>query len=244
MQLFYLPGTNLFKSFEEGNYYLTLPKEESLHAARVLRLKPGDHISVTDGTGNTALAVIEDPNPKSCEIRMVSIDQSAGKGYNLHIAVAPTKNAARIEWFLEKATEFGLQEITPVYCDHSERQKIRTERMEKVVIAAMKQSLSSFLPKINPPVDLSQLIKSNAGRENTFIAWVDEVQRPHLKDVCLPGKDALVLIGPEGDFSPAEIRLALDNGFQPVSLGKARLRTETAALASCFIVNLLNEPLV
>jgi len=241
MQLFYLPGINLSESFGAGNVYLTLPPEESLHAARVLRLKPGDHLSITDGNGNTALAVVEDPNPKSCEVRMLSVERSAGKGYSLHIAVAPTKNTARFEWFLEKATEFGIQEITPVYCDHSERQKIRTERLEKVVVAAMKQSLGSFLPVIHEPADLKKVIQSHAGQRNCFIAWVDDAPRPHLKDVCLPGKDALVLIGPEGDFSPAEIRLALDSGFMPVSLGKARLRTETAALASCFIVNLLNE---
>jgi 16S rRNA (uracil1498-N3)-methyltransferase len=241
MQLFYLPCTNLSKSFKEGNVILSLPAEESVHVSRVLRMKPGDQILITDGKGNTALASIEDPNPKSCEIRLISVETASVKGFSLHIAVAPTKNSARFEWFLEKATEFGIHEITPVYCDHSERQKIRTERLEKVVIAAMKQSLSSFLPVIHEPIELEKLIKNQAGRENCFIAWVDDKPRPHLKDTCIPGKDTLVLIGPEGDFSPKEIRLALDNGFKPVSLGKARLRTETAALASCFIVNLVNE---
>lgn len=242
MQLFYLSGNNLSELFKAGHNLLTLQAEESVHIARVLRMKPGDQLKLTDGKGNTAIAAIEDPNPKACSVNIISIESDVQKGFRLHLAVAPTKNAARFEWFLEKATEFGIDEITPVYCDHSERQKLRTERLEKVVISAMKQSLSSFLPLINQPVDLIQLIKSNAGRKNCFIAWVDDKPRPHLKDVCLPGKDALVLIGPEGDFSPQEIKLALDSGFLPVSLGKARLRTETAALASCFIVNLLNEP--
>jgi len=242
MQLFFLPGNNLSALFKAGNTLLTLPAEESVHIARVLRMKKGDQLKLTDGKGNTAIAAIEEPNPKACSVNIISIESAHQKGFRIHLAVAPTKNAARFEWFLEKATEFGIDEITPVYCDHSERQKLRTERLEKVVIAAMKQSLSSFLPLINQPADLSQLIRSNAGRENCFIAWVDDKPRPHLKDVCLPGKDALVLIGPEGDFSPREIKLALESGFLPVSLGKARLRTETAALASCFIVNLLNEP--
>ncbi len=242
MQLFYLPGTNLSEAFNAGNTLLTLPAEESVHTARVLRMKPGDQLKLTDGIGNITVACIEDPNPKACTVKLISIETIEKKSFNLRIAVAPTKNTGRYEWFLEKATEFGIGEIIPVYCDHSERQKIRTERLEKVVIAAMKQSLNSYLPVIAKPVDLVSLIKSNAGSENCFIAWVDEKPRPHLKDICQPGKDALILIGPEGDFSPREIKLALDSGFQPVSLGKARLRTETAALASCFIVNLLNEP--
>jgi 16S rRNA (uracil1498-N3)-methyltransferase len=242
MQLFFLPGNNLLTLFKAGHTLLTLPAEESVHIARVLRMKPGDQLKLTDGKGNAAIATIEDPNPKACSVNIISIESAEKKGFSIHLAVAPTKNAARFEWFLEKSTEFGIDEITPVYCEHSERQNVRTERLEKVVIAAMKQSLSNFLPVINQPVDLSQLIKSKAGHENCFIAWVDDKPRPHLKDVCLPGKDALVLIGPEGDFSPREIKLALDSGFLPVSLGKARLRTETAALASCFIVNLLNEP--
>jgi 16S rRNA (uracil1498-N3)-methyltransferase len=242
MQLFYLPGTNLSGLFKAGNILLTLPAEESAHVARVLRMKPGDPLKLTDGIGNITVANIEDPNPKACIVKLISLESIEKKSFNLRIAVAPTKNTGRYEWFLEKATEFGIDEIIPVYCDHSERQKIRTERLEKVVIAAMKQSLNSYLPVIAQPVDLISLIKANAGCENCFIAWVDEKPRPHLKDICQPGKDALILIGPEGDFSPREIQLALESGFLPVSLGKARLRTETAALASCFIVNLLNEP--
>lgn len=243
MQLFYLPGSKLSQAFESGEYYQNLPAEESAHVAKVLRMKPGDQLKLTDGLGNIAIASVEDPNPKACSVRIISVEKAEKKNFRLHIAVAPTKNGARLEWFLEKATEFGIDEITPVYCDHSERQKLRTERLEKVVIAAMKQSLNGYLPVINQPVELDKLIKQHSSRENCFVAWVDDKPRPHLKDACIPGKDALILIGPEGDFSPREIKLALDSGFLPVSLGKARLRTETAALASCFIVNLLNEPL-
>lgn len=242
MQLFYLPGININESFKAGNHFLNLSAEESVHAVKVMRMKPGDRLKVTDGIGNIALAEIDDPNPKACNVRIINVSVAEEKNFRLNIAIAPTKNIARFEWFLEKATEFGIDQITPVYCDHSERQKLRTDRMEKILVAAMKQSLNAYLPVLNQPVNLEQLIKNNSGRLNCFIAWVDDLPRPHLKDACKPGEDALVLIGPEGDFSPREIKLALSNGFTPVSLGKARLRTETAALASCFIVNLLNEP--
>ena len=242
MQLFYLPGNNINDSLKAGNHFLSLSAEESVHAVKVMRMKPGDQLKVTDGLGNTAIAEIDDPNPKACTLRIISIHVAEEKNFRLHIAVAPTKNTSRFEWFLEKATEFGIDEITPVYCDHSERQKLRTDRLEKIVVAAMKQSLSAYLPVLNQPINLEQLIKENSGRPNCFIAWVDDQPRLHLKDACKRGKDALVLIGPEGDFSQREIELSLSNSFIPVSLGKARLRTETAALASCFIVNLLNEP--
>lgn len=242
MQLFYLPGTNLATAYNNGEFYHTLPVEEASHAARVLRLKPGDLLTVTDGIGTMAKASLEDDNPKSCQIKLLEVETIAGSGFSLHLAVAPTKNIARFEWFLEKATEFGLGEISPVYCDHSEREKLRTDRLQKVLVSAMKQSLKSRLPLLNEPVALEKIIRSRICPDNRFIAWVDNLPRPHLKDSCRPGQDALVLIGPEGDFSPKEIELALENGFKPVSLGKARLRTETAALASCFIVNLLNEP--
>jgi len=241
MQLFYLPGKNLATSFHNGEVYHSLPYEEATHAAKVLRLKPGDVLTVTDGMGSMAKALLEDNNPKSCLIKLVEVETNAAPNFRLHLAVAPTKNISRFEWFLEKATEFGLAEITPVYCDHSEREKLRTDRLMKVLISAMKQSLKSQLPVLNEPVALEKIIRSKICPNNRFIAWVDSEPRPHLKDACKPGTDTLVLIGPEGDFSPREIQLALENGFKPVSLGKARLRTETAALASCFIVNLLNE---
>lgn len=242
MQLFYLPGKNLAKAFHNGEFYHALPAEEATHAARVLRLKPGDLLTLTDGMGSMAKAALEDNNPKSCLVKLLEVETEADAGFRLHLAVAPTKNIARFEWFLEKATEFGLGEISPVYCDHSEREKLRTDRLQKVLVSAMKQSLKSRLPLLNEPLSLEKIILGNSCPGNRFIAWVDNLPRPHLKDACLPGMDALVLIGPEGDFSPREIQLALDNGFKPVSLGRARLRTETAALASCFIVNLLNEP--
>lgn len=241
MQLFYLPGKNLFNAFKSGDVYHQLPADEAIHAAKVLRLKSGDSLTLTDGNGSMAKALLEDNNPKSCTIRLIEAEFSEEPKFRLHLAVAPTKNIARFEWFLEKATEFGLAEITPVYCDHSEREKLRTDRLMKVLVSAMKQSLKSRLPKLNEPVALDKVITGPAISKR-FIAWVDDLPRPHLKDACKPGTDVLVLIGPEGDFSQREIKLALDHEFKPVSLGKARLRTETAALASCFIVNLLNEP--
>lgn len=242
MQLFYLPGISLPDLFATGNTLTEMPEEESVHISRVLRMKPGDELKVTDGKGAIALASVENPGKKVCTIRLRELQVQEKRPFRLHIAVAPTKNIARFEWFLEKATEFGIDQITPVFCDHSERQKLRTDRLEKVVIAAMKQSFNCFMPVISEPVEFDKLIETVAVTDSRFIAWVDEEPRPHLKDACRKGTDTLILIGPEGDFSQREISLALGRGFRPVSLGRNTLRTETAALASCFIVNLLNEP--
>lgn len=242
MQLFYLPGISLPDLFATGNTLTEMPDEESVHISRVLRMKPGDALKVTDGKGAIALASVENPGKKVCTIQLRELQVKEKKPFRLHIAVAPTKNIARFEWFLEKATEFGIDRVTPLFCDHSERQKLRTDRLEKVVIAAMKQSFNCFLPVISEPVEFDTLIATGSPNGNRFIAWVDDNPRPHLKDACEKGKDTMVLIGPEGDFSQREITLALSKGFGPVSLGSNTLRTETAALASCFIVNLLNEP--
>ncbi len=242
MQLFYLSGISLPDLFATANTLTEMPGEESVHISRVLRMKPGDELKVTDGKGAIALATVENPDMKGSTIRLRELSVKERRPFSLHIAVAPTKNIARFEWFLEKATEFGIDRITPVFCDHSERQKLRTDRLEKIVIAAMKQSFNCFLPVISEPVEFDKLMETGTDHGNRFIAWVDEEPRPHLKDACKRGTDTLILIGPEGDFSKREITLALSRGFRPVSLGSNTLRTETAALASCFIVNLLNEP--
>jgi len=241
MQLFYHPQDHLAGVFNQGIRLITLNAEESQHAVKVLRLKNGAMMRITDGQGNFANALLYEANAKACVVQLMEIETVAKPCFYLHLAVAPTKNPARFEWFLEKATEFGIAEITPVICDHSERQVIRTDRLNKVLISAMKQSLHAYLPRINEPEKLDKLISEHATETNRFIAWVDNTPRPHLKEVCVPNSPALILIGPEGDFSEREIELALAAGFKPVSLGKNRLRTETAALASCFIVNLLNE---
>ncbi len=165
------------------------------------------------------------------------------KTFHLHIAIAPTKNIDRFEWFLEKATELGIDEITPLQCEHSERNKIRMDRLEKILIAAMKQSLRSRLPKLNALTSFQTFISQNKKDPTIegFIAHCSRDTLPHLMNCCRQGNDTTILIGPEGDFSQKEILMAEEAGFKGISLGKARLRTETAGIAACHIVNLLNE---
>jgi 16S rRNA (uracil1498-N3)-methyltransferase len=158
----------------------------------------------------------------------------------LHLAVAPTKMNERYEWFLEKATEIGIQEITPIICDNSERTVIKIDRFQKIIESAMKQSLHYFLPKLNEPISFKEFIKSPQNGQ-LFIAHCEETNKKSLKNEVMIGQNTIILIGPEGDFSSKEIQLALENSFIPVSLGNSRLRTETAAVAACLTVVLLNE---
>ena len=233
MQLFYLP--NLSGS------EIILDETESKHAIRVLRLQNGNRVQVIDGAGGFYKAQITDANPKKCRLKIVESQKEFGKkDFHLHIAIAPTKNIERFEWFLEKATEIGIDEITPLLTSHSERKTINPDRLEKILISAMKQSLKAYLPKLNNLTTFKELIISNK-TENKYIAYCDEIQKTHLKDLIIKGNDILILIGPEGDFSPDEIQLAIENSFSLVSLGTARLRTETAGIVACHIVNLANE---
>ncbi|MGD9930404.1 MAG: 16S rRNA (uracil(1498)-N(3))-methyltransferase [Mangrovibacterium sp.] len=233
MQLFYTPDIT------EPEYFLD--ETESKHAIRVLRMTNGDLIQLVDGAGNFYDAQITGANPKKCRIEVIKKASSFGKrSHYLHIAVAPTKNIDRFEWFLEKATEIGIDEITPVLCDHSERKVIKDDRLEKVIISAMKQSLKAYLPKLNPLTPLAGLL--SAGIEGKkFIAHCYEQDKRELKHEVTGSSSNLILIGPEGDFSENEITLAIKNDFIPVSLGKSRLRTETAAIVACHTANLLND---
>ena len=229
--------------------FCTLDAEESRHAVRVLRLREGDTIHVTDGRGNLYQCRIVDANEKACvievdgEVASISTHQpiNVPTSQRLHLAVAPTKNPSRMEWLVEKAVEIGVGEITLLQCDHSERTFLKTDRLEKLAISAMKQSLHTILPQINPPVKLTDWLKSVFSVQR-FIAHCEADQpRTPLATALQPGRDAVVLIGPEGDFSEEEIALALDCGFLPVSLGPSRLRTETAALYAVTAFNLLND---
>ncbi len=242
MHLFYI-DTDLKAFIQNGRKEISLSGDEASHL-KVLRLRPGEVVSLTDGLGNICRGKIIDNTAKSNLIFLNDLKTVSHPARYVHIAVAPTKNIARFEWFLEKATEIGIDEITPFYSEHSERVKLRTDRLNKVLISAMKQSYKAFMPRINEPVELSSFLKNTPADENNrFICWLDKVNTlPHLKSVCKLNKPATVLIGPEGDFSPDEVELAKQKGYLPVSLGSSRLRTETAALAACFIVNLLNEP--
>ena len=238
MQLFYCKDIT-------PNSYCTLDAEESRHAVRVLRLREGDDINVTDGRGNLYHCKIVDANDHACQVESSSPLTSHLSPITFHLAVAPTKNPARMEWLVEKAVEMGVGEITLLQCDHSERSFLKTDRLEKLAISAMKQSLHLTLPRINPAVNLKDWLNSSLLTPHSslkFIAHCDPDQpRTSLRDALLPGRDAVVLIGPEGDFSDEEIALALASGFQPVSFGSARLRTETAALYAVAAFNYINS---
>lgn len=235
MQVFYqplLPNTH------------QLPEEEAKHCVRVLRHQPGDTIHVTDGKGSLYEARLTQEKPKLASFELVQQLQQPGaeKGWPIHIAIAPTKNSDRLEWFLEKAIEFGVDEVTLLQCRHSERAKINMDRMEKKAISAMKQSLNLNMPRLNALTKFDAFLKKLAGTDTQrFIAYVDASIPRHLKDAAAPGRPACVLIGPEGDFAPEEIEEAFQSGFQAVSLGRSRLRTETAGMAASHILNLINE---
>lgn len=238
MHLFYTP------TIEPQHKAFMLAEEESKHAIRVLRLGTGSKIILVDGSGGWYSAEILDPHPKRTTLSILRVEQEYQQsGYHLHVAISPTKNIDRMEWFLEKATEIGIQEITPIIGSRSERKEIKLERLNKVVIAAMKQSQKAYLPKINPAIPLSRFFNQIKSDQYTAaaIAYCAEGQKQYLTDICTPGGKYLILIGPEGDFSHAEIEQALSLGYQPVSLGNSRLRTETAALTSCLEIAILNR---
>lgn len=214
-----------------------LPEEEAQHCVRVLRLSAGDEITLTDGNGNFYRAEITASTNKRCLVKILeTIPQEPLWSGHLHIAMAPTKNIDRNEWFAEKATEIGFDELTFLNCRFSERKVIKTERIEKIVVSAIKQSLKARLPKLNEMIDFDKFIAQEFTGQK-FIAHCYEGEKPLLKNVLKSGEDALVLIGPEGDFSEEEVTRAIEKGFRPISLGKSRLRTETAALMAVIMIN-------
>jgi len=218
-----------------------LPEEEAGHCLRVLRLGVGDEVMLTDGKGFFYKAVITAATGKRCQVKVVeTIGQAPLWNGHLHLAMAPTKNMDRIEWFAEKATEIGFDELSFVNCRFSERKVIKTERIEKIVVSAVKQSLKARKPLVNELTDFGKFIQQKFEGQK-FIAHCYEGDKPLLKDVLIPGNDAVVLIGPEGDFSPEEVQKAEAAGFRAISLGKSRLRTETAALVAVHIMNLFNQ---
>lgn len=238
MHLFYTPDINPDQTLYQ------LSEEESKHAIRVLRMELGNRVQLVDGRGGFFHAEIADAHPKRTQLAILDYTAEFQKPqYHLHIAVAPTKNIDRIEWFLEKATEIGIQEITPIISEHSERKEVKTERLNKVVISAMKQSLKAYMPQINEAISLDAFLRNSAS-DNALKAIAhceEDQQKKYLnKEFPTAGK-YLILIGPEGDFSPQEIETALSAGFCPISLGEARLRTETAALYACTEIALLNR---
>jgi 16S rRNA (uracil1498-N3)-methyltransferase len=237
MQLFYTP------EIHPTHPTFMLSEEESKHAIRVLRLQVGEIIHLIDGRGGLYETEIIDAHPKRTTLRVISVNENFGQAtYEIHMAVAPTKNIDRIEWFLEKATEVGLTSFTPVICEHSERKEVKVERLEKVAIAAMKQSLKAYLPKVNPAITFTKFLDQI--KENSYakgIAHCVDAEKKYISTSFAPKGKYLILIGPEGDFSEKEISQAIEADFVPLSLGEARLRTETAVLASVIEVSLLNR---
>lgn len=235
MQLFY------HSDIQPLSLLVTFSREESRHLVKVLRKKRGDQIHITDGRGNLYLAEIISDNDKKCEVQVLNSETRPDlKGYRLHVAIAPTKSNDRLEWFLEKSTEIGIDEITPIICDHSERKKINPLRCEKVLLAAMKQSLKFTLPKLNPLQSFESVIRQ-VQTESKLIAHCAEAERKGLSDLVKDKNDILVLIGPEGDFSPREIEEAAKAGFENLDLGQTRLRTETAGVVVCSNISFMKE---
>ncbi len=241
MQLFYNPNISNPDSYRDSKE-VTFDKEESRHIVKVLRLKKGDMFKITNGKGSFFDAEIISADPKKCVSKILSEEKVAPLPYSLHLAVAPTKLNDRYEWFLEKATEIGISEITPIICDHSERKKIKPERYEKILQSAMKQSLKAYLPILNEAISIKDFINSKKKSEELkCIAHCEETQKQSLKNILLPKKNITILIGPEGDFSSEEIETAKKAGFLPVTLGESRLRTETAAIVACHSVAFIND---
>ncbi len=233
MQLFYDPKLNA------DSKHVALIEEESRHLVKVLRKKEGDEMHLTNGKGWIFTGVLDSARDKRCTVTITDKKKVHRKMYNLHMAVAPTKNIARFEWFLEKATEIGVTTITPIICEYSERRKVNSERLRKIVLSAMKQSLRAYLPTLNDPIPFTEFINQEASGL-LFIAHCREDDKMELKRRVAADKDIIILIGPEGDFSETEIALAENNGYLPVSLGEARLRTETAAIVACTTVAFIN----
>ena len=230
--IFYAPNIN------DSSF---LSEEESAHAIRVLRLDCGDKIELVDGLGNFYEAEIIFPHHKRCEVRILNkIENYNAFPYRIHIAIAPTKNMDRLEWFVEKATEIGITEITPLLCRYSERKVIKPERLNKILISAMKQSKKATLPIVNEMISFDKFIKSKQQSDNCFIAHCYEQDKKSLTELYVKGDEVTIVIGPEGDFSEDEVSLAISNGFQPITLGNSRLRTETAGIVACHTIHLLN----
>jgi 16S rRNA (uracil1498-N3)-methyltransferase len=232
MYLFYTPDI-------DGDTHV-LPEEESRHCTRVLRLGEGDAVTLTDGRGGWYHCRVTRADARRCEVtRVEGIEGYGRRDFAVHVAIAPTKNIERFEWFLEKCTEIGIDEITPLACERSERKVINAGRLEKVIIAAMKQSLKAYLPRLHPLTDSRVFLRDHRNALK-FIAHCDAGERRPLHELYTPGADVTLLVGPEGDFSPGEIRLAAAHDYRAITLGESRLRAETAGVVACHAIHLLN----
>ncbi len=230
----------VFYDPDAGRNPSVLPEEESQHCIRVLRHRNGDPIRVIDGKGHRFEAVIEEDHPRRCRYRIDSTVRVPPDPYHVHLAIAPTKNSERMEWMVEKCVEIGVHEITFIHCSHSERSRLRLDRLEKKAVAAMKQSGRAYSTRINELEPFTEFLTNCPGDTLRHIAWVPASgTAPHLKDTARNGH-YIVLVGPEGDFSDEEISQATVHGFEPTSLGHSILRTETAGIAVCHTLALLH----
>ncbi len=234
MQLFYN------KNISSNDATFLFDKEESKHIIKVLRKKDGDILYVTNGFGYLFTTEIILASDTKCTVKIIEFSKQDEPKFHLHIAIAPTKMNERLEWFLEKVTEIGIQEITPIICDNSERKVIKIDRFQKIIESAMKQSLHYYLPKLNEPISFKEFVKKEFASQK-FIAHCEETDKKTLKSELILNQDVVILIGPEGDFSVKEIETSLQNKFIPVSLGNSRLRTETAGVVACHSVVFANE---
>lgn len=218
-----------------------LPEEESGHVVRVLRHTVGDEIDVVDGNGMWYHCRIASAHPKHCSVEILSSHSDSHWPYRVELAIGPTKNLDRMEWWLEKSVEIGLDRFVPLRCRFSERKVLKTERLRKIAIAAMKQSLKATLPQIDEMTDFKRFIEEPFDGQKFIAHCMDNQPRHLLSHLVQKGRDVRILIGPEGDFSQDEVSFALQNGYLPISLGDQRLRTETAALVSVHTVHLINS---
>lgn len=235
MHLFYTPDINT------STY--TLSEEESKHCIKVLRLVEGDHIYLVDGKGGFYETHIIEAHPKRCMVQVLDVKLNYGaRNYRLHIAISPLKSLDRFEWFLEKATEIGIDEITPIITQRSEKRDLKLERANKIIESAMKQSKKAFHPKLNEAIAWNKFLAQNHTEHIKLIAHCLEDEKKSLNDFRnAEPKDFLILIGPEGDFTEEEIKSAISKDFIPLDLGEARLRTETAAIKACALTSFINE---
>ena len=234
MQIFYVPGIT-------GDTCV-MDENESRHCIRVLRMTRGDRLKLVDGKGTLYEGFISDPDPAQCEITITAITRNFEKrSYRLHIAISPIKNQERFEWFVEKSVEIGVDEITPVICRNTEKPGIKRDRINNIIISAMKQSIKAFIPVLNDPVAFGEFISSDPGGIKMIAHCSPLYERSKIDQVYEKDRDAVILIGPEGDFTGDELSLAFKNGFKSVHFGTSRLRTETAGIAACHSVYFINQ---
>jgi len=234
MQIFYVPDIKGSMCIMDTN--------ESKHCIRVLRMGKGEKLRIVDGKGSLYEGIISDPDPAGCQIKITGVTRNYEKrNYRLNIAISPIKNPERFEWFIEKSVEIGIDGIIPLICRNTEKSGIKRDRLNNIIISAMKQSVKAFRPELFESVTFNDFVKSDNPGTRMIAHCNPAIERYKMNEVYEKGRDAVILIGPEGDFSEEEINLALDNGFKPVDLGTSRLRTETAGIAACHSVYFINQ---